>query len=68
MYKASRDESNLINEVEKRKDATLDTSLEKPMDLGLDEPIKDDDDIIHLCFILKNLKILLDVITNSLKY
>ena len=42
MYKASRDESQLLSDVEKRKDATLDTSLEKPMDLGLDEPLKDD--------------------------
>ncbi|XP_022103586.1 double-strand-break repair protein rad21 homolog isoform X1 [Acanthaster planci] len=42
MYKTSRDESHLLSDVSKRKDATLDTSLEKPMDLGLDEPMKDD--------------------------
>ena len=42
MYKASRDESHLLSDVEKRKDTSLDTSLEKPMDLGLDEPMKDD--------------------------
>ncbi|XP_041466101.1 double-strand-break repair protein rad21 homolog [Lytechinus variegatus] len=42
LYKRGSDESTMLSEMGNRKDNTIDTTLEKPMDLGLDEPIRDD--------------------------
>ena len=42
LYKRGSDESTMLSEMGARKDTTMDASLEKPMDLGLDAPLKDD--------------------------
>lgn len=42
LYKRGSDESTMLSEMGNRKDNTIDTTMEKPMDLGLDEPIRDD--------------------------
>ncbi|XP_072175982.1 double-strand-break repair protein rad21 homolog [Diadema setosum] len=41
LYKRS-DESTMLSDIGTRKDATIDNTLDKSMDLGLDEPIRDD--------------------------
>ena len=42
LYKRGSDESTMLSEMDNRKDQTIDNTMEKPMDLGLDEPIRDD--------------------------
>lgn len=42
LYKRGSDESTMLSEMGTGKNQTIDTTLEKPMDLGLDGPIRDD--------------------------